>query len=715
MKRHGITFTASLVFVAGLLASGCSGRLRQQAAGNPEVAPGFSPSPTCRYFYNRKELHQSVLAGERLVALTSSGTLLSFDRQTFRLEAEHAGQRITHLAWGEGNRVLAILEDRQMVEIEPRTLRQRPIGKLPAGEWKFPRWIGQATLAGESTPRPVALLYGEVVEIEGGKTYSLADPGGKCSGVCAFTDNTHLTLMRHPSVAMADSGGRLWLGEDNGEWGGWAGWLDLATGKLHSVKTEQGENFGGNVIGFAELRDGRILVFGGLNHLTSASTYIGEILDGRLKMIYHRLQDSHMEDLAESPRYPITQIHQDAKTGALYVFTGIGVFKANESLSEWRRVATLKLRDGKGGTGGEIRAVHPVGGGFILATEREGYLNLTLGGEQRISPLPGDFAVNSPRWLLRSPDAKIPWEGKFEVTDPVRIVKTSRGTILWEVNEWGERWRLVDNRWEPLGLEPPVGIRQRHDEWATSILFVAHDGTLYTVNATRTRPGQLAIIRWRDGKPTILAAEADSSIDPSRTFMTPDGTFWVLGPHGDLLHLGSDGTWDTAGSRLTSFPERASAISSDRPPWILLTPRGELTRLSVKDGKHAVLDGIDVKGGGGKFVRVTDAVAWPAGRFLLATDAGLRALDPSTGAVTPANLPAVDDQIRVLGRDGLGRLWLGGESVWVVDGDGTKVRKVDCQTTGIGRSAYAMGPDAGHEDTMLVSLPGGLAMIRVPR
>ena len=128
-----------------------------------------------------------------------------------------------------------------------------------------------------------------------------------------------------------------------------------------------------------------------------------------------------------------------------------------------------------------------------------------------------------------------------------------------------------------------------------------------------------------------------------------------------------------------------------------------------------MVENLDVRDSDGRPVRVTDAVAWPTGRFLLATEAGLLALDPSTGAVLPANLPAVEDRIRVLGRDGLGRLWLGGESVWVVDGDATNVRKVECQTLGLGRSAYAMGPDAGHDDTMLVSVPGGMAMIRVPR
>jgi hypothetical protein len=649
------------------------------------------------------------------VALTSSGTLLSLDRQTFRLEAEHAGQRITHLARGARDRVLAIFVDRQVVEVDPRTLQQTPIGKLPAGEWRFPRWIGEVSIAGEPKSRPVALLDGEVVEIAGGRRYSLTDPGGRCSGRCASRDHIHLTVMRHPSVAMADSRGRLWLGENDGEWGGWAGWLNLETGGLHSVKTEKGKDFGGSVIGFVELRDGRILVFGGSIHRTVASTYIGEVSDGKLRMVYHRLQDSHMEDFAESPRHPVTQIHQDGETGALYVFTAIGVFAANESFSAWRRVATLKLRDWQGGSGGEIRAVHPVRGGFILATRREGYVSLSLGGEQRVSPLPGDFAVSSPRWLVRSPDAKIPWEGRFEVPDPVRIARTSGGTILWELDEWGERWRLVDSRWEPLRLDPPIGIRQRHDEWATSSLFVARDGTLYTVNGTRTHPGQLAIVRWRQGRPMVLAAEADSSLDLSRTFMTPEATFWTRGPHGGLLRLGSDGTWESAGSRVRSFPERASGVSADRPPWILLTPKGELSRLSLLNGKEAVLEPIEVKDHDGKPVRVTDAVAWPAARYLLATDAGLQTLDPSTGIVSPADLPAVEDRIRVLGRDGLGRLWLGGESVWVVDGEAKTIRTVDCQTRGIGRSAYAMGADAGHDDTMLVSLPGGMAMIRVPR
>jgi ligand-binding sensor domain-containing protein len=98
--------------------------------------------------------------------------------------------------------------------------------------------------------------------------------------------------------------------------------------------------------------------------------------------------------------------------------------------------------------------------------------------------------------------------------------------------------------------------------------------------------------------------------------------------------------------------------------------------------------------------------------LLLATPRGLRTLDPTSGRVATASIAAPGYPVGTLARDGLGRLWLAGQGLWMASPDGAALHRLDALPM-LGRTrVYALGRDVDHPDGVIVSLgPRGVVFV----
>jgi hypothetical protein len=113
-------------------------------------------------------------------------------------------------------------------------------------------------------------------------------------------------------------------------------------------------------------------------------------------------------------------------------------------------------------------------------------------------------------------------------------------------------------------------------------------------------------------------------------------------------------------------------------------------------------------------LRIDDAIAWRDDSLLLATGAGLRTFTRSTGKLSRVDFPEPTRPPTTLRRDGLGRLWLGGGSVWTARGSARALWLIDAEARTlesldrvpwVGRSeVYALARDPNHPDGVIAAL-----------
>jgi hypothetical protein len=100
--------------------------------------------------------------------------------------------------------------------------------------------------------------------------------------------------------------------------------------------------------------------------------------------------------------------------------------------------------------------------------------------------------------------------------------------------------------------------------------------------------------------------------------------------------------------------------------------------------------------------KVHDALALKTGQILLACTAGLRLLDEKSGKVSECAFALPKGEVRALCRDGRGRTWLAGSSIWMVDAKG-KVHDLG-KLSRYGVMAHAIGADGNDATGVIVGL-----------
>jgi hypothetical protein len=672
-----------------------------------EVRLGGSRVATYSIHFDRNSLRDSLHLGDGLIALTSSGNLLRFELPAVRLVREQIGVlEVTCLGRGEGGAVLAGLSDGRACRVDPSTLDLADEVKLPAA----PQWIGWGTARGA---RPAGLVvvtrrtkpvdrdgrhwdvpYSVVHDLATGKTFATEE------------DATTFLL---------DRAGRLWLGADRGEWGGQVTRVDLVRGTIEAIKPPPSLNpevkaFWQGVYGFIELRDGQVWAFGGTSHMGSNYGEITriDVAEPRTLFAFDPPEDPEKEPDPNLPRMPITHIVEE--NGGLLVFSYSDVFRVDKELKSWKKVATLMIQYRWGrpdavGAYPSVCAVHPPrrpGGPYLLATIGDGYVRLD-GEKATPLGLPGQLGSSS--------------------VD--RVENTSEGTYFFEDDERLSAWRLGTRGWEVASLAPPIepdpandaaAFEAEEESWYETHMLVGPAGEIYTVSGTGVSPGTRTTARRVGGESERLGRET-SSLIPSASFLNADGTLWNAF-HGELKRF-DKGRWETV-ARLPEgeSPSRPRPLNSNGPPWLLLDRDGDnlwrlehgaqgenpqLTRVRTRDGENAL--------------RIHDAIPWSDGALLLATDAGLRIYILASRTTSRADLPEPARPATTLVRDGLGRLWLGGDGGLWLSGPGARAPEAFARLPWVGRGGiHGLALDPRHADGVIVALGSrGVAFVRATR
>ncbi len=522
MSRRFDRYLAPLVVLA-LWNPPCSGA--EPGSSSPAGVVRLTSGPTAHYayHYDRNALAELVRAGDAVIARTDSGNLLRFDRATLKLTKEWFGPvPVTCLGRGEGDIVLAGFADGRVGRIDPASLAMTELARLPA----HLQWVGAVTAgAGEmAKPRVVAVVEqkkrikndeGELVEVPfsmvhdsgSGKTYDVEARSQIPDGLGA-------------GAFLLDSKHRLWLGADNGEWGGWWARVDLDTGQV--VRAQESRS---GIEGFSELHDGQVWAFGGMTHLEVISAFIRRVDPGHAGRLYSldngplfaRQMKEAMKNAGlkepeakgapepeppfptDRPYWPITHVLDDPGTGTIVVVAAGGIYRTDARLARWEKVHELKVGD-RLGHGNEfaaylsVRSVVPVEEpgkpmGLLFATQIDGLIRLA-DGKQTVHALPGQLGAEMVR----------------------RIESSTEGLLVFEGME-DKPWQLRDGSWSTVSFAPP--FEKAPDEpvvqgvpsgpnWSASRVLVGRDGAIFTVSRGFLNPGTRTTARWRGGKAEVL-------------------------------------------------------------------------------------------------------------------------------------------------------------------------------------------------------------------
>lgn len=690
--------------------------------------------------------------GDSVLAGFADGRVCRVDPAMLAMaEVAHLPDRVQWIGYreaGPGRRggIVAVVEMTMLMEgVSDGGRRYQPIIASGMGTWRG--WQE---------------IFSVIYDLPSGNRIAIPPIRGLRAGGQYGRTQPYFDDSRRASAFLLDSKGRLWLGAALGQWGGWCATVDPGRGKLHWIDyLDEGKpkRIWDWVYGFAELRDGQVWAFGGHEYQVSDEAFIRRIDRGRAEDLFSgELGKSFIagepdppDTEPDRPHTPITNV-VEAPDGDLWLSSGHKVYRTDRKFERWAKAR-------------ELSEASP------MDRYRESDSPLFIPG-LHIRDDRGLSATCATAWdgLITLDDGKetshaLP--GQLGAPDITRIIDSAEGTFFSVEREDGDPratpWRLRDGRWEIAQFRLPIGLPAVDERglvggpvssWFETRPFVGPRGTLYVVANARNNvygdpdnPSRFVTARWRNGRAEVLGNEP-TGIDPDAPFVTPDGVLWgaviiaadpwVEKTEGRVLLLRFiDGTWTTVAERPaeSGSPEAKPFVHGDHswpgvrfditcglrvvngsgPPWILLDRQVKgLRRLAHGPNfRDPRLSWIPLSEGG-RVLRVYDALPRPEGDILLATDAGLRRFDAATNTLGPGPLPAPGHPVTSLARDGLGRVWLGGEGLWLVDPDGKTLHDVGALPM-VGRTpVVTVAADPGHRDGVIVSLGArGVVFVRV--
>ena len=616
------------------------------------------------YHFNRNDVRHSWRVGDSIVALTGSGNLLRFEMPGYKLTHQGIGSpKAVCLGRGVGDEVLAGFADGAVYRLDPSTLARTKVGQLPAA----PVWVGAYSTGGKKgvlaiTGKPGAIL-----------PYTLDPAKPRGEPPCVVHDQLAGKTYPLPlgaEAGLVDSKLRLWVGLDYGEFGGWCGCLDLPTGQLRVVHR-------GNTKGFLELPDGQVWSYVGGGHMGGYTSSIRRI------------------DVEPAARVYFSKCFAMTPEG----YEDLAKLAAKQPIGGIRRIIY------------EPSTKSVVVDNYRNIFERDLYRgDLALAKWEKLAQLP-DWAVGR-----IGPRPKLP--DQLGTENVSRILPTTEGMLLvpayFRAYENG-LWRRVQGHWQELSLALPEekGV---HPDMLRGNPLTGKDGRLLTVYSGHRQPGALSedvvwIVEWRHGKPervlTTEACFADDSV-----FTTPDGQVWAVGwwssvRRNTLWHLvGSE--WQVVGPA-PDAGRCPRVVEAQGPPWLVLAGHSDrganaLLLRPAKGTEPTQLVGVKFAGAETKASQIHDAIAWAPGQFVLATDLGVLLYDAATDSLSKPPFPPPNDKIRSLCRDGLGRVWMAGDGLWVTNAAATAVRDIRAAVPIAPADIGSLAADPDHRDGAILAL-----------
>ena len=666
---------AGAVLLAGgafLLAYRSVESRREEAAGaGPGGRAGARKSTTLgiEYHADRNAMRDSLLVGDRLLALSRAGNLLRFDRTSFSLLGERQTRRsFVCIGPGDENSSYAALSNGAIVRVSLADLSLTQVGEV-AG---LPEWIGHrkaGLLVATSSPRRVP--YGSS---EGrGFAHKLKDLA-----------NGREYPLDAPRSFFLDSKDRLWVGSGRDDRGAKLRVIDLEAGAMKDIPAKDGWD---GLQGVGELADGQIWAFGGTTRPEGPASFIVRVdASGKTVTLWSASTD-RTKIPSGAPDAPIAQILAAPGRAGAIVVSAQDVVEVDNKAEQWKPMGSLGFKV-QHGARPDLRTVgraHLDGDRVILTLASGGFLDLTADSTHR-HLLDGQDSVSLPTEIVRMGDGL----AFYGYGGPLLY---SRGT-----------WRAV-----PETVAPPrelMGVGRNEGEervWAALVSIPVDDKTNIIVakaGPPRYYYGHIHGLKdtfvtgqWKNGSFKV-ASQEDLALEPDDTFATPDRQLWnvdnqglwnfsagkwrmVMGmpssTHGALAGSGS-GLETLAGilSVKSAVGEPLRFVEGVGPPWIGLPFAAfawSMARLDLNEaGGVPLINDVPVTINGVR-VQIRDALAWSKGRLLLATNQGLCLYDLRWGNCQALSPSGLDDEVGIIMRDRAKRVWLAGRGLWLLESD----------------------------------------------
>jgi hypothetical protein len=300
--------------------------MRQEGAGAASGArarKSASNTLAIEYYADRNALRDSLLVGDRLLALGRAGNLLVFDRRNFSLLGERQARRsFVCIGPGDEESIHAALSNGAIVRVRMADLSLTQVGEV-AGR---PEWIGRRNaglLVAFSSPRRVP--YGSS---EGrGFAFQLKDLG-----------NGRLYPLDAPTSFFLDSKDRVWVGSDSDERGAKLQVIDLDAGTIKDISAKDGWD---GLQGTSELADGQIWAFGGSARPQGRASFIVRADAGGGAVTLWSASADRAKIPSGAPSSPITQILAAPGRAGAIVVSAKDVVEVDNKVRVWKPMGSV--------------------------------------------------------------------------------------------------------------------------------------------------------------------------------------------------------------------------------------------------------------------------------------------------------------------------------------------------------------------------------------
>jgi hypothetical protein len=681
--RPRVALVAGLVVGALVLAVGAFLMVSQFVESRRQEAVGAAPGVVARklgsrtlgieYHVDRNALRDSLLVGDRLVALGRAGNLLVFDRTSFSLLGERQTPRsFVCIGPGDEKGIHAGLSNGMIVRVDLADLSLTQVAEVAGRpEWIGRRKAGAGLLVATSNPSRVSLGSGA----GGGFAHKLKDLG-----------NGREYPLDAPTRFFLDSRDRLWVGSDREDRGAKLQVIDLEAGIMKEIPAKNGWT---GLQGVGELADGQIWAFGGTTRTEGPASFIVRVDAGGKAVTLWSAGSDRAKLPSGAPDTPISQILDAGQAGAIVV-SAQDVAEVDSKFKEWKGMGPVGFRVRRGARA-DLRTVgraHLDGERVIMTLASGGFLDIS--------------ADNMHRHLLEAEDS---------VSFPTEIVRMGDGLAFYghggPVLYSRGVWRAV-----PETVAPPrdlMGVARNEGEdriWAALVSIPLDDKTNIIVAKAGPRRfynGHMHGLKdtfvtgqWKGGSFQVMSQE-DLALEPDDTFATPDRQLWNVDNQGLWSFSGDkwrmvmslpssshgamaegESAFDMrGGDRILSVKsavgEPLRFVAGMGPPWIGLPFAAfawTMARLDLNEaGGVPLIDDVPVTLDGVR-VQIRDALAWSKGRLLLATNHGLCLYDLRWGNCQALYPSGLDDEVGIILRDRSKRVWLAGRGLWLLENEG---------------------------------------------
>jgi hypothetical protein len=613
------------------------------------------------YHFDRNAFAATARAGDgAYVALTDSGNLLTFDPATYALLAERVPRIPARCLSAIPGRVVVGLDDGRIVSVDAPSLQMKRIGAVDGR----PTWIGRRSSGG------LLVAHGFAPE----KPFGWGDRGLGSLVVEELETGRSLRIPFVASTFLLDSRDRLWVGADNGEWGGRLAVVDLEKWTVRELDDPPA-----GVYGLIETTEGRIWAYGGTMHMWMHQAFVSSV-DGAGKKLF----DSGFvsKKRADRPTLPITQLVAVRGGRSFLAFSYHQVFEVDSKFSRWRKLPefTAHYHAGRPDAVGSYPAVRSL---YVLS---EAPLHLLVA-----TALDGWMELRDGRFIPHLVAGQLPATGIRAVEDRAGklVAHGEDGSFVLESDGWNREKQMSS----PVAL-PEVARQKGQPQLA---VHRGPDGKVFAVFRDMAEG-------WSDEQAHLLVtAECEAGrcrsmgqqttmLAPDDTFLTPDAALWAIDRRG--LWSFREGRWSVvlegSGPR-TGLGFGVRVVSTKSQPWFL-DGRDGAKLLWPGDGR-APPRLTDVTGMGieGPDPEDHDVVACGGHIYVAAADK-LCVFDDN-GQCAPLAIKGAQWPRR-LGCDRRNQLWLGGYGLSRVEG-GVAVPVHDLDRFLGGREVLALSRDKG--------------------